>query len=180
MDRVPQFCENLRFRKIVWEELHTKSPIKRLRKAIYDRRMTVLGIDGNDSPRDKNFRLYNVAHRNTVVKISNSSTVSLDDFTPLSSGLKKKLSFDQNRRQSDVSNNFSNSPGKMEHFCETLKPGHHYLTQLNISSPEKESDQVHGGDITFGYKVPGTPLVRVEESQESLDQNITDRDDDSV
>ena len=90
--------------------------------------MTVLGIDGNDSPRDKNFRLYNVAHRNTVVKISNSSTVSLDDFTPLSSGLKKKLSFDQNRRQSDVSNNFSNSPGKMEHFCETLKPGHHYLT----------------------------------------------------
>ena len=36
MDSVPQFCENLRFRKIIWEELHTKTPVRRLRARTHD------------------------------------------------------------------------------------------------------------------------------------------------
>ena len=32
MDKAPIFCENLRFRKLIWEELHTEEPIIRERK----------------------------------------------------------------------------------------------------------------------------------------------------
>ena len=31
MDKAPIFCENLKFRKLIWEELHTEEPIKRER-----------------------------------------------------------------------------------------------------------------------------------------------------
>mmetsp|Transcript_21708 Transcript_21708/g.25495 ORF Transcript_21708/g.25495 Transcript_21708/m.25495 type:complete len:132 (+) Transcript_21708:429-824(+) len=31
MDMVPQFCENLRFRKVIWEEIHAQVPLRRIR-----------------------------------------------------------------------------------------------------------------------------------------------------
>ena len=54
MDMVPQFCENLRFRKVVWEEIHTLSPLRRVRAHLQGKmnRNNTMLAQGENSPRD--------------------------------------------------------------------------------------------------------------------------------
>ena len=55
MDMTPQFCENLRFRKVIWEEINNQGPPRRVRNSPsgkLGRMGTMIAQADTHSPRD--------------------------------------------------------------------------------------------------------------------------------